>query len=169
MLKNKQVFLDLKKVVPCNVNLAYDIIAFIRIKQFIWCNSNCISENPFSFKSDCVLQIYIYFFFISLKLWRKHTHYFTGSGRFTYYSSGHRQGNSQNKPSVKSVCQKHPKLHIMSSRSERDKQKPLNEKHQVILSTLLKDEDNKYCVDCDAKGTTVVHPLVKLNFKFNLS
>ena len=30
--------------------------------------------------------------------------------------------------------------------------KEQHEKHQAILSRLLKDEDNKYCVDCDAKG-----------------
>ena len=40
----------------------------------------------------------------------------------------------------------------MSTRSERDKAKVLQERHQAILSALLKDEDNKYCVDCDAKG-----------------
>ncbi|XP_013421802.1 stromal membrane-associated protein 1-like [Lingula anatina] len=40
----------------------------------------------------------------------------------------------------------------MASRSERDKQKALQERHQAILSGLLKDDDNKYCVDCDAKG-----------------
>ncbi|CAH1774862.1 unnamed protein product [Owenia fusiformis] len=40
----------------------------------------------------------------------------------------------------------------MSTRSDRDKNKVMQERHQVILSTLLKDEDNKYCVDCDAKG-----------------
>ena len=40
----------------------------------------------------------------------------------------------------------------MSTRSERDKSKAFQERHQAILSALLKDEDNKYCVDCDAKG-----------------
>ena len=38
------------------------------------------------------------------------------------------------------------------SRTERDKAKAFQERHQAILSALLKDEDNKYCVDCDAKG-----------------
>ena len=40
----------------------------------------------------------------------------------------------------------------MSSLREKEKAKELQEKFQAILSGLLKDEDNKYCVDCDAKG-----------------
>jgi len=40
----------------------------------------------------------------------------------------------------------------MSVKSEKDKQKALHEKNQMILSALLRDDDNKYCVDCDAKG-----------------
>jgi len=40
----------------------------------------------------------------------------------------------------------------MSGKTEKDKQKALQEKHQAILFELLKLEDNKYCVDCDAKG-----------------
>ena len=43
----------------------------------------------------------------------------------------------------------------MSTRSERDRQKALQEKHQAILAKLLKDDDNKYCVDCDAKGVSI--------------
>merc|ERR1712168_79416 len=39
-----------------------------------------------------------------------------------------------------------------STRSERDKNKSIQDKHQLIISQLLQDEDNKYCVDCDAKG-----------------
>ncbi|KAH9496834.1 SPARC- modular calcium-binding protein 2 [Bulinus truncatus] len=35
---------------------------------------------------------------------------------------------------------------------EKEKVKEQQEKFQAILSALLKDEDNKYCVDCDAKG-----------------
>lgn len=35
---------------------------------------------------------------------------------------------------------------------ERDKQKLVQDKCQQILSELLRDEDNKYCVDCDSKG-----------------
>jgi stromal membrane-associated protein len=40
----------------------------------------------------------------------------------------------------------------MSVKSDKDRQKALQDKHQAILSELLKQEDNKYCVDCDAKG-----------------
>ncbi|ESO08017.1 hypothetical protein HELRODRAFT_75346 [Helobdella robusta] len=40
----------------------------------------------------------------------------------------------------------------MSNKHEKEKQKSLQEKYQSILYGLLRDEDNKYCVDCDAKG-----------------
>jgi len=40
----------------------------------------------------------------------------------------------------------------MATKSEKDKQKALHDKNQMILSGLLRDDDNKYCVDCDAKG-----------------
>ncbi|XP_060515769.1 stromal membrane-associated protein 1 [Cylas formicarius] len=40
----------------------------------------------------------------------------------------------------------------MSLKSEKDKTKQLNEKCQSVLNALLRDEDNKYCVDCDSKG-----------------
>lgn len=40
----------------------------------------------------------------------------------------------------------------MTSRAEKERQKAQQEKFQATLSSLLKDDDNKYCVDCDAKG-----------------
>lgn len=40
----------------------------------------------------------------------------------------------------------------MASRNEKDRTKQIQDKCQTILNQLLKDEDNKYCVDCDAKG-----------------
>nr|CAG4643224.1 EOG090X06Q2 [Ilyocryptus agilis] len=38
------------------------------------------------------------------------------------------------------------------SKTEKEKQKMIQEKCQTILAAMLRDEDNKYCVDCDAKG-----------------
>lgn len=43
----------------------------------------------------------------------------------------------------------------MTTRSEREKAQKLNEQHQAILSKMLREEDNKYCADCEAKGTTL--------------
>lgn len=40
----------------------------------------------------------------------------------------------------------------MSSKSEKDKQKQIQDKCQALLNGMLRDEDNKYCVDCDSKG-----------------
>lgn len=40
----------------------------------------------------------------------------------------------------------------MTSKSEKDRAKQIQDRCQNILLQLLKDEDNKYCVDCDAKG-----------------
>ncbi|CAM9424938.1 unnamed protein product [Lampetra fluviatilis] len=40
----------------------------------------------------------------------------------------------------------------MTTRSEREKAQKLNEQHQAILAALLREEDNKYCADCEAKG-----------------
>lgn len=44
----------------------------------------------------------------------------------------------------------------MATRSCREKAQKLNEQHQLILSKLLREEDNKYCADCEAKGSAVV-------------
>lgn len=41
----------------------------------------------------------------------------------------------------------------MSTRSCREKAQKQNEQHQAILAKLLREEDNKYCADCEAKGT----------------
>ncbi|XP_068183470.1 stromal membrane-associated protein 1 isoform X2 [Antennarius striatus] len=40
----------------------------------------------------------------------------------------------------------------MTTRSEREKAQKLNEQHQAILSKLLREDNNKYCADCEAKG-----------------
>ena len=44
----------------------------------------------------------------------------------------------------------------MSTRAEKERLKHLQEKFQATLANLLKDDDNKYCVDCDAKGALIV-------------
>ena len=41
------------------------------------------------------------------------------------------------------------------SKTEKEKQKLVQEKCQTILAGMLRDEDNKYCVDCDAKGDSI--------------
>lgn len=38
------------------------------------------------------------------------------------------------------------------SKAEKEREKVVQDKCQAILSGMLKDEDNKYCVDCDSKG-----------------
>ncbi|KAF5285667.1 hypothetical protein FQA39_LY16531 [Lamprigera yunnana] len=40
----------------------------------------------------------------------------------------------------------------MSIKNEKDKNKQIQDKCQSAINALLKDEDNKYCVDCDSKG-----------------
>ncbi|KAM9362490.1 stromal membrane-associated protein 1-like [Symphorus nematophorus] len=40
----------------------------------------------------------------------------------------------------------------MTTRPEREKAQKLNEQHQAILCKMLREEDNKYCADCEAKG-----------------
>ena len=39
----------------------------------------------------------------------------------------------------------------MSIRSEREKSK-MQEKYQMILAQMLKEDDNRFCVDCDTKS-----------------
>ena len=46
-----------------------------------------------------------------------------------------------------------PKLSaIMTSRAQKDKGKEKQNSNQTILSELLKEEENRYCADCGAKG-----------------
>ncbi|XP_058055125.1 stromal membrane-associated protein 1 [Anopheles bellator] len=40
----------------------------------------------------------------------------------------------------------------MSRKNESERQKQIQEKCQILLTKMLRDDDNKYCVDCDAKG-----------------
>jgi stromal membrane-associated protein len=38
------------------------------------------------------------------------------------------------------------------SKVEKERVRLVQEKCQAMLNDMLRDEDNKYCVDCDAKG-----------------
>lgn len=40
----------------------------------------------------------------------------------------------------------------MTTRTQREKAGKQNDRHQAILADMLKEEANKYCVDCRAKG-----------------
>ncbi|XP_050544228.1 stromal membrane-associated protein 1 [Daktulosphaira vitifoliae] len=40
----------------------------------------------------------------------------------------------------------------MSSKTEKERQKLIQDRCQALLNQMLKDDDNKYCVDCDSKG-----------------
>ncbi len=39
----------------------------------------------------------------------------------------------------------------MAIRSEREKSK-MQEKYQMILAQMLKEDDNRFCADCDTKS-----------------
>lgn len=41
---------------------------------------------------------------------------------------------------------------MVQSKADRERKKLITDKCQSLIEALLKDEDNKYCVDCDAKG-----------------
>ncbi|XP_059089568.1 stromal membrane-associated protein 1-like [Tigriopus californicus] len=40
----------------------------------------------------------------------------------------------------------------MAGKNDRDRTKVIQDRLQVLLTQMLKDDDNKYCVDCDSKG-----------------
>lgn len=42
---------------------------------------------------------------------------------------------------------------MRKSRVEKEREKIVQDRLQVLITQMLKDEDNKYCVDCDSKGT----------------
>lgn len=45
----------------------------------------------------------------------------------------------------------------MTAKTEKDKNKVFQEKLQMILCQLLREDDNKYCVDCDTQGDVLLH------------
>lgn len=49
----------------------------------------------------------------------------------------------------------------MSTKAEKERQKQIQDKCQNLLTQMLRDEDNKYCVDCDAKGMCNVAVMVR--------
>ena len=64
-------------------------------------------------------------------------------------------------------------IRIMSSSSsnsnrrvkmEKEREKQVQDRLQVLICEMLKDEDNKYCVDCDSKGLSNDSGLVKSYF-----
>ncbi len=54
----------------------------------------------------------------------------------------------------------------MSSKAEKERTKQIQDKCQRLLDEMLKDDDNKYCVDCDAKGNV---SLIFATFRPNIS
>ena len=48
-----------------------------------------------------------------------------------------------------------------TSKIDRNREKLIQDRLQLLLTRMLQDEDNKYCVDCDSKGEFVVSILVK--------
>jgi hypothetical protein len=51
----------------------------------------------------------------------------------------------------------------MTTKAEKDRQKQIQEKCQALLTQMLRDEDNKYCVDCDAKGRFLIDVRLELS------
>ena len=43
------------------------------------------------------------------------------------------------------------------SKAEVEREKVIQNRLQELLTRMLQDEDNKYCVDCDAKGNYYFH------------
>lgn len=53
----------------------------------------------------------------------------------------------------------------MTSRLEKERAKQIQDKCQNLLNQMLRDEDNKYCVDCDAKGSFVVKNFRRISIR----
>lgn len=57
-----------------------------------------------------------------------------------------------NKKRIQAEAEKMSSNNSSTSRKESERTKLIQEKCQTLLTQMLRDEDNKYCVDCDAKG-----------------
>ena len=56
------------------------------------------------------------------------------------------------------------------SKAELEREKVIQNRLQELLTRMLQDEDNKYCVDCDAKGNKFfgsLHICSTLDFQVN--
>lgn len=57
----------------------------------------------------------------------------------------------------------------MTTRKESERTKFIQEKCLTLLTQMLRDEDNKYCVDCDAKGSLCLKKIkAKIVLTFSL-
>ena len=43
------------------------------------------------------------------------------------------------------------------AKMEKEREKQVQDRLQVLICEMLKDEDNKYCVDCDSKGASKIY------------
>lgn len=41
------------------------------------------------------------------------------------------------------------------SKTDKERDKVVQDRLQLLLTRMLKDDDNKYCVDCDSKGEVI--------------
>ena len=58
-----------------------------------------------------------------------------------------------------------------SSKLDRNREKVIQDRLQALLTKMLQDEDNKYCVDCDSKGRSKIRviPGIRLYKRGGLS
>ena len=54
------------------------------------------------------------------------------------------------------------------SKNEKEREKIVQDRLQILLTRMLQDDDNKYCVDCDSKGKIKQKSIHKWKF-FNVS
>jgi len=44
------------------------------------------------------------------------------------------------------------KMSTSRSKNDKEREKIVQDRLQILLTRMLQDDDNKYCVDCDSKG-----------------